>query len=114
MNKRKTISVIAIMTLLLIAGCNRLFPVKISDLYENTDKYQDKDIVVKGEVGISVSVLGFSGFILNDGTGNLLVVGYSPAPSPDDVVTVRGELSVPFRWQNEMVLVLKANSKGKK
>lgn len=114
MNKKTFISVIAIPILALTVGCNQIIPIQISDLYEHTYEYQNKEICVKGEVGMSVSVLGFSGFVLNDGTGDLLVLGYSPTPSPGDVITVHGELSVPFRLQNELLLVLKVKSKKNK
>lgn len=114
MNEKKTIFVLAIAFLVLMAGCNQAEPVRISDLYVHTPEYQDKEITVKGKVGVSVALLGLSGFVLNDGTGDLIVVGYTPTPSPGDEITVRGELSVPFRWQDDMLLILKIKAKGKK
>jgi hypothetical protein len=114
MNKNFSFSILAIAFLVLMAGCNQAEPVRISDLYVHTTEYQDKKITVKGEVGVSIALLGLSGFVLNDGTGDLIVVGYTPTPSPGDEITVRGELSVPYRWQDDILLVLKIKAKGKK
>ncbi|HOG04657.1 MAG TPA: hypothetical protein PK978_00260 [Paludibacter sp.] len=114
MNKKKSILAITIAILVLVAGCYRILPVQISELYEDTYKYQNKEIVVKGEVGESISILGFSGFVLNDGTGDLLVVGYSSSPTPGDVITARGTLLVPFRFQKDFLLVLNVESRNVK
>lgn len=113
MKKKTPILVAAIALLLFIAGCGRILPVKISEIYENTYKYEDKTISVKGEVENSISVFGFSGFILSEGGKKMVVVGHDLTPSPGEKITVRGELSVPFRWQDEVLLVLDASPKEK-
>ncbi len=114
MKTKTPIIVAAIALLILTAGCGRILPVKISEIYENTYKYEDKTISVKGEVENSISVFGLSGFILSEGGKKMVVVGHDISPSPGEKITVRGELSVPFRWQDEVLLVLDASQKGKK
>ena len=109
MNKKTSILVTAIALLLLTASCGRILPVKISELYENTNKYEDKTVLVKGEVTKSISMFGLSGFILTDGTKELMVVGHDSTPSPGEKITVRGKLSVPLRWQDDALLVLRAS-----
>ena len=109
MKKNYSILVTAIALLLLTASCGRILPVKISELYENTHKYEDKTVLVKGEVTKSISMFGLSGFILTDGTKELMVVGHDSTPSPGEKITVRGTLSVPLRWQDDALLVLRAS-----
>ena len=75
------------------AGCGQIFPVKISEIYENTYKYEDKTISVKGEVENSISVFGLSGFILSEGGKKwlLLVMIYllRPARKSPSVANLR-------------------------
>lgn len=106
------LSVFAI-ALLFLAGCGEVIPVRVSELYDQTHKYQNKEIYVRGEVSTSISVLGLSGFLLSDGSYELIVVGYDLSPSPGNMITVKGRLSVPFRLHDQSLLVLKASPKKK-
>ncbi|NLX41784.1 MAG: hypothetical protein GXY75_07835 [Bacteroidales bacterium] len=114
MNKKTSILVAAVAFLLFAAGCGKISPVKISELYENTHKYENETVLVRGTVNKSISMFGLTGFILTDGTKELMVVGHDSTPSPGEKITVRGELSVPLRWQDDALLVLNASPKEKK
>lgn len=109
MNKKISILVSAVVLLLLAAGCGKIVPVKISELYKNTHKYENETVLVKGKVNKSISMFGLNGFILTDGTKELMVVGHDSTPSPGEKITVRGTLSVPLRWQDDALLVLRAS-----
>ena len=114
MNKKISILVSAVVLLLLTASCGKIVPVKISELYKNTHKYEDKTILVKGTVNQSISMFGLKGIILTDGTKELLVVGHELTPAPGEKITVRGELSVPVRLQDDALLVLRASPEEEK
>jgi hypothetical protein len=109
MNKKISILVSAVVLLLLAAGCGKIVPVKISELYKNTHKYENETVLVKGKVNKSISMFGLNGFILTDGTKELMVVGHEATPAPGEKITVRGTLSVPLRWQDDALLVLRAS-----
>lgn len=91
-----------------------LFPVKISDLYDNTQNYDNKTIVVKGRVSSSFSFLGFSAYTIDDGTGELIVLGDDRSPSPDSEIKVKGKLKAPARFHDEVFLVLKVTKEKSK
>lgn len=114
MNKKISILVSAVVLLLLAAGCGKIVPVKISELYKNTHKYEDETVLVKGKVNKSISMFGLNGIILTDGTKELFVVGHELTPAPGEIITVRGELSVPLRLQDDALLVLRASPEEEK
>ena len=113
MNKKTSILVTAVALLLLAAGCGKIVPVKISELYKNTHKYENETVLVKGKVNKSISMFGLNGIILTDGTKELFVVGHELTPAPGEIITVRGELSVPLRLQDDALLVLRASPEEK-
>ncbi len=91
-----------------LTACDSLSATKISNIYERTQDFQDKEITVKGRVETTVGLLGLSGFTINDGTGTLLVVGGGKTPSVDSKVVIKGIISVPVRFQNASIIVFNA------
>ncbi|MCX6305389.1 MAG: hypothetical protein NT040_10495 [Bacteroidetes bacterium] len=97
----------------LSAGIFGLKP-RISDIYTRSSEYQDKEVTIKGKVENSESILGYSGFRVNDGTGKLLVVGAEISPAEGEEITIRGKISIPVRIGGKALIMLKARDKNTK
>lgn len=90
-----------------ITACTGILPTKISDLENNTQYYSNKTVKIKGKVEESFSLLLFSGFTVNDGSGTILVVGSNYSPAPNTTISVKGKVSTPIRLEDITLLVLK-------
>jgi hypothetical protein len=66
--------------LVLLAGCAGVTP--ISELLQNSSKYNGKTVRVKGEVKESAGLLGRGAYQIKDDTGQLTVVSETSAPPP--------------------------------
>jgi hypothetical protein len=94
------------------AGIFGLKP-KISDIYTRSSEYQDKEVTIKGKVENSGSLLGYSGFQINDGTGKLLVIGYDKSPAEGEEITIKGTIDIPVRVGGSVVIMLQAGKTKK-
>ena len=91
-----------------LSSCTGVLPTEISKLYENKDEYLNKNVKVKGKVETSVSILGFSGYIIDDGTGKILVIGDNETPTQGTEATASGKLSAPFQLDDSPLLIINA------
>jgi hypothetical protein len=73
------------LTLVLLAGCAGVTP--ISELLQNSSKYNGKTVRIKGTVKESAGLLGRGAYQVNDKTGTLTVVSQTAAPPPTGSTT---------------------------
>ncbi len=77
----------------------RLQGIIISDLLRSAGSYHGKEIMISGKVTTdrAAESPGGQSFMLDDGTGSLLVVTKGPVPGHNQWVTVRGRVDAPFQ-----------------
>lgn len=66
--------------LVLLAGCAGVTP--ISELVQNSSKYNGKTVRIKGEVRQSAGLLGRGAYQLKDDTGQLTILSETSSPPP--------------------------------
>jgi hypothetical protein len=71
----------------------------ISDLLRSAGSYHGKEIMISGKVTTDRAAESSDGqsFMLDDGTGSLLVVTKEAVPGDNQWVTVRGRVDAPFQ-----------------
>ena len=100
----------AVAALVLLAGCAGVTP--ISELLQNSTKYNGKTVRVKGEVGESAGLLGRGGYQLKDDTGTLTVITETSAPPPKGTKTgVKGVFQSLFTLGSKSLAVLQEQSR---
>jgi hypothetical protein len=101
------------MILFCIQACNfGQQPINVKQILENQIQYQDKEVLVQGEVGISNSVLGYSGFFLLDSDGQKIFIVGNDLPSPQErtKVLVKGVVKIPARVLSDAIIFINATS----
>jgi hypothetical protein len=97
--------------LILLAGCAGVTP--ISDLLQNSSKYNGKTVRVKGEVKESAGLLGRGAYQIKDDTGQLTVVSETSAPPPSgSKVTVKGVFEALLTIGSKSLAVLREQSRS--
>jgi hypothetical protein len=100
MTKSFRVWAVVILTAVLAAGC-AAHGVRISQLKDRPDKYERKTVSVEGVVtrsygaGFLGQVVGFQGYKIDDGTGEITVLSRSShaAPRPGARVRVKGKVN---------------------
>ena len=86
---------VAILGVLLVTGCAAR-GVKIADLQDRPDKYENKTVAVNGVVTTSfgIPLVPFQFYKIDDGTGEITVLGRSRTPPRKGArVEVKGKLN---------------------
>ncbi|MEO7476038.1 MAG: hypothetical protein ABIY46_11965 [Gemmatimonadales bacterium] len=98
--------------LALLAGCAGVTP--ISELLQNSSKYNGKTVRIKGEVKESAGLLGRGAYQIKDDTGQLTVVSQSSAPPPSGTaVGVKGVFEALLTIGSRSLAVLREQSRFK-
>lgn len=97
---------VSLFALLLVStACRGTTP--INDLLADPGRYDGKTVRVAGEVTGSLGALGRGGYLLDDGTGSLVVISEDRAvPVEGATVGVKGEFQAVFTFFSESVAVL--------
>ena len=96
--------------LLLLAGCASVTP--ISELLQNSSKYNGKEVRIKGEVKESAGLLGKGAYQVKDGTGTLTVISETSAPPPTgSTIGVKGVFQALLTFGSKSLAVLKEKSR---
>jgi hypothetical protein len=96
--------------LVLLAGCAGVTP--ISELLQNSSKYNGKTVRIKGEVGEAAGLLGRGAYQVKDGTGQLTVVSEVGAPPPKGAkVGVKGVFESLLTIGSKSLAVLREQSR---
>jgi hypothetical protein len=96
--------------LLLLAGCASVTP--ISELLQNSSKYNGKEVRIKGEVKESAGLLGKGAYQVKDGTGTLTVLSETSAPPPTGTtIGVKGVFQALLTFGSKSLAVLKEHSR---
>lgn len=97
-------------TLVLLAGCAGVTP--ISELLQNSSKYNGKTVRIKGTVKESAGLLGRGAYQVNDKTGTLTVVSQTSAPPPSGSTTgVKGVFQSLLTIGSKSLAVLQEQSR---
>ena len=97
--------------LALLAGCASVTP--ISELLQNSTKYNGKEVRIKGEVRESAGLLGKGAYQVKDATGTLTVLSETSAPPPTgSVVGVKGVFQALLTFGSKSLAVLKERSRS--
>lgn len=80
----------------LAAGC---ISTKVSDILDDFQQYEGKEVTVKGTVGETVwfALLERGAFQVGDGSGNIWVITSQPPPQEGEKVTVTGTVQAAFQ-----------------
>jgi hypothetical protein len=96
--------------LVLLAGCAGVTP--ISELLQNSSKYNGKTVRIKGEVKESAGLLGRGAYQVKDGTGQLTVLSETSAPPPSGShVGVKGIFEALLTIGSKSLAVLREQSR---
>jgi hypothetical protein len=96
--------------LLLLAGCASVTP--ISELLQNSSKYNGKEVRIKGEVKESAGLLGKGAYQVKDDTGTLTVISETSAPPPTgSTIGVKGVFQALLTFGSKSLAVLKEKSR---
>ena len=96
---------------MLLAGCAGVTP--ISELLQNSSKYNGKTVSVKGEVKESAGLLGRGAYQIKDDTGQLTVVSESSAPPPSgSKITAKGVFEALLTIGSKSLAVLREQSRS--
>jgi hypothetical protein len=97
--------------LVLLAGCAGVTP--ISELLQNSSKYNGKTVRVKGEVKESAGLLGRGAYQIKDDTGQLTVLSETSAPPPTgSKVGVKGIFEALFTLGSKSLAVLREQERS--
>jgi hypothetical protein len=97
-------------TLAMLAGCAGVTP--ISELLQNSSKYNGKTVRIKGEVKESAGLLGRGAYQVKDGTGQLTVLSETSAPPPSGSnVGVKGIFEALLTIGSKSLAVLREQSR---
>lgn len=100
-----------------VAVARRPMVVSIQELRSNPDAYKTRTVLVRGKAGPGASLTGSGndargggrgGFLLDDGTGTILVTVPGEVPACDQQVVVRGRVKVSLRISVPLVSSLHA------
>ncbi len=93
-----------------LAGCAGVTP--ISELLQNSSKYNGKTVSIKGEVKESAGLLGRGAYQIKDDTGQLTVVSESSAPPPSgSKIGVKGVFEALLTIGSKSLAVLRERSR---
>ncbi|MCX7599156.1 MAG: hypothetical protein N2512_09865 [Armatimonadetes bacterium] len=67
--------------------------VRIKDILDRPDRFENKVVTVVGYVEDSISLFGIGSMSINDGTGSIWVAKRGPAPPRGTRVRVRGRVN---------------------
>ncbi len=97
--------------LLALAGCAGATP--ISELLQNSSKYNGKTVSVEGEVKESGGLLGRGAYQIKDETGQLTVLSESSAPPPSgSKIGVKGVFEALLTIGSRSLAVLRERSRS--
>jgi hypothetical protein len=100
----------AVIALVLLAGCAGVTP--ISELLQNSTKYNGKTVRIRGEVKQAAGLLGRGAYQVNDSTGTLTVISETAAPPPTGTRTgVKGVFQSLFTLGSRSLAVLQEQSR---
>ena len=94
----------------LLAGCAGVTP--ISELLQNSSKYNGKEVRIKGEVKESAGLLGRGAYQVKDKTGTLTVLSETAAPPPTgSTVGAKGVFQALLTFGSKSLAVLQERSR---
>ncbi|MBA3498386.1 MAG: hypothetical protein H0T86_14895 [Gemmatimonadales bacterium] len=94
-----------------LAGCAGVTP--ISELLQNSSKYNGKTVSVEGEVKESGGLLGRGAYQIKDETGQLTVLSESSAPPPTgSKIGVKGVFEALLTIGSRSLAVLRERSRS--
>lgn len=96
--------------LIALAGCAGVTP--ISELVQNSSKYNGKTVRIKGEVKESAGLLGRGAYQLKDETGQLTVLSETSSPPPTGAkIGVKGVFEALLTIGSKSLAVLREQSR---
>jgi hypothetical protein len=90
---------------IMLAACS-MGLTKIGDIQKDPRKYDGKEVVVRGEVTDTFSLLIIKNFTLKDNTGEIKVVTTRPLPKKGETLTVTGTVQQSFSLGSEQAMVI--------
>jgi len=103
---KRLISLLFVAGIVLAAGCKGN-PTTIATLLNDPGQYDHKTVSVVGKVTHAISVLGYGGYQVDDGTGQITVVTKTGgAPREGAQVAVSGEFRNGFTLGTETVAAI--------
>ncbi len=103
---KRLIPLLLVATVALVAGC-KAKPTPISTLLNDPGLYDKKTVQIAGTVTHAISVLGYGGYQVDDGTGVITVVTKTEgAPREGAKVGVEGEFRNGFTVGTETVAAI--------
>jgi hypothetical protein len=92
--------------LILVSGCDRLFPTPIGKIVQNPRVYQGKQVFISGNVVDVFSFVVLKYFVVRDATGEIAVVTARPLPKKGEPVKVHGTVQEAFSIGDQHLIVL--------
>ncbi len=104
----------ALITVLVLSGCQGITSTPIGKIIDDPRKYADKTVTVSGEV---TEVFGFfmiKYFVIRDKTGEITVVTEKVLPKAGSTITVKGTVREAFALGDKQLLVIMEDMEGEK
>ena len=88
MKSRSVSLLLAIAAALALAGCAGY--TRVREIMAAPDRFEGKEVALKGKVGNTTTVAGTRAYLLHDGTGEITVVTSEALPPQDSEVALKG------------------------
>jgi uncharacterized membrane protein YcgQ (UPF0703/DUF1980 family) len=79
----------------------------IKKLYKSPEKFQGKEIQVKGRVISSIELSDLYSFTIKDKSGKIMVVTENLLPLKNDKISVKGTFERNFLYKEKTIMVIK-------
>ncbi len=90
------VGVLFVIFVMVVSGC--ALHLRISNIKDKPQKYQDRQVVIKGKVveTLSIPFVQKGMYQVNDGTGRIWVISQERMPSRGEKVAVKGKVKTVF------------------
>lgn len=96
----------AFLVIFLSAGCTSLLATPIKKIQDNPREYSGKPVTVSGEVTELFSLFVIKYFVVNDSTGEIIIVTQKPLPAKGSKITVKGTVQEAFSLGDQQLIVI--------
>lgn len=93
-------------SLVFVTACSGFLATPIKKIQANPRDYADKQVTISGTVVDSFSLVFIKYFMIDDGTGRMIVITQKPMPAKGEKIRVQGTIRDAFSLGDQQLLVL--------
>lgn len=92
--------------LFLLTACDSITTTPIKDILDNPRQFSGKELQIKGQVVDIFSLFVVKYFMVQDKTGEIVVITYKPLPKKGETIKVKGKVEEAFSIADKQLIVL--------